>query len=136
MRLPETLRQILHHPAARLGVQHSWCRSTPSWSHYTGEDALMPVSNVLLKQMRFKADRFNNRGIPILMRGFRTIIQEEMLNSALDSIADRLYTPLILAKLGATAQDLGTNVPWIPTDEDMEEFERPSTRRWPPTSAP
>jgi hypothetical protein len=49
------------------------------------------------------------------MRGFRAIVQEEMLNAALDAIADRLYTPLILAKLGASATDLGTEQPWIPT---------------------
>ena len=94
----------------------------PELVNYASSDDLMPVSSYVLKQMRFKADRFSNRGIPILMRGFRTIIQEEMLNSALDSIADRLYTPLILTKLGATAPDLGTNVPWIPTSEEMEEF--------------
>jgi hypothetical protein len=46
-----------------------------------------------------------------------------MLNTALDSIADRLYTPLILCKLGASATDLGTSVPWIPTDDDLENFE-------------
>jgi hypothetical protein len=121
MRLPESLRKIL-------------TTRTPHWQYtqlidkwpellnYASEDALMPVSNYVLKQMRFKADRFSNRGIPILMRGFRTLIQEEMLNSALDSIADRLYTPLILTKLGATAQDLGTSMPWIPTQDEMEEF--------------
>ena len=121
MRLPESLRRILtsrtpHWQYTQL--VEKW----PELVNYATEDALMPVSNHVLKQMRFKADRFSNRGIPILMRGFRTVIQEEMLNSALDSIADRLYTPLILTKLGATAQDLGTNVPWIPTTEELEDF--------------
>lgn len=121
MRLPESLRQILtsrtpHWQYTQL--VDKW----PELANYATEDALMPVSNYVLKQMRFKADRFANRGIPILMRGFRTLIQEEMLNSALDSIADRLYTPLILTKIGATAQDLGTNVPWIPTTQELEDF--------------
>jgi hypothetical protein len=121
MRLPESLRKILttrtpHWQYTQLVTK--W----PELANYASEDALMPVSNYILKQLRFKADRFSNRGIPILMRGFRTLIQEEMLNSALDSIADRLYTPLILTKLGATAQDLGTNVPWIPTQDEMEDF--------------
>lgn len=42
--------------------------------------------------------------------------------TALDSIADRLYTPMIVAKLGASATDLGTDSPWIPTDEQKLEF--------------
>jgi hypothetical protein len=121
--------------AAALAV-HPAGASSPSWSTTPAEDALMPVSNIVLKQMRFEADDFSNRGIPILMRGFRTLIQEEMLNSALDSIADRLYTPLILTKLGATAQDLGTNVPWIPTRRRWTSSTRRSTRRWRPTSGP
>jgi hypothetical protein len=78
---------------------------------------------MLLKQVKFKADTFHPRGIPILMRGFRTIMQEEMLNAAQDAIADRLYTPLILAKLGASANDLGTQQPWIPTEDDRADFE-------------
>jgi hypothetical protein len=53
----------------------------------------------------------------------RSMLQQEMLNTALDAIADRLYTPLILCKLGASATDLGTSVPWIPTDDDLENFE-------------
>lgn len=121
MRLPESLRKVLttrtpHWQYAPL------VQEFPELLNYASQDALMPVSNIILKQMRFKADRYSNRGIPILMRGFRTLIQEEMLNSALDSIADRLYTPLILTKLGATASDLGTNVPWIPNQDEMEEF--------------
>ena len=83
----------------------------------------MPVSNVLLKQLRFKGDTFNLSGLPLLTRAMRSMLQQEMLNTALDSIADRLYTPLILCKLGASATDLGTSVPWIPTDDDLENFE-------------
>jgi hypothetical protein len=50
-------------------------------------------------------------------------MQEEMMNAATDAIADRLYTPLILAKLGASATDLGTTEPWIPTEDDRADFE-------------
>jgi hypothetical protein len=121
MRLPESLRKVLTSRTPHWQYTQL-VRQFPELLNYAQEDALMPVSNIILKQLRFKADRFSNRGIPLLMRAFRMIIQEEMLNSALDSIADRLYTPLILTKLGATAQDLGTGTPWIPTQEDMEEF--------------
>ena len=44
------------------------------------------------------------------------------MNSAMDAIADRLYTPLLLVKLGASATDLGTSQPWIPTLDDLADF--------------
>jgi hypothetical protein len=83
----------------------------------------MPVSNILLKQLKFKADTFNLRGVPIGMRAIRAITQEEMMMSAQDAVADRLYTPLILAKLGASASDLGTPEPWLPTSDQLDNFE-------------
>lgn len=95
----------------------------PELAYYADDNALMPVSNILLRQLKFEADTFNKRGVPLLYRAMRSLMQEEMLNAAVDSIADRLYTPLILAKLGASASDLGTDVPWIPTQDDLADFE-------------
>lgn len=121
IRLPETLRKVLQERAPRWEYE-ALMRSYPELQAYASENALMPVSNILLNQLKFKGDTFHKRGLPILMRGFRAVVQEEMLNSALDSIADRLYTPLILAKLGASASDLGTEQPWVPTPSDLENF--------------
>jgi hypothetical protein len=122
IRLPWTIRQILttRQPAWEY---NKLIQEYPELAAYTAENAFMPVSNVLLKQLRFKGDTFNLRGLPLLTRAMRSMLQQEMLNTALDSIADRLYTPLILCKLGASATDLGTEVPWIPTDDDLENFE-------------
>jgi hypothetical protein len=122
IRLPWTIRQILQtrQPAweyNRLIAEY------PELSAYTAENTFMPVSNILLKQLKFRGDTFNVRGVPLLTRAMRSMLQKEMLNTALDSIADRLYTPLILCKLGASATDLGTSQPWIPTDDDLENFE-------------
>jgi hypothetical protein len=122
IRLPETLRKVLQERSPRWEY-NSLIKNYPELQSYAAEDSLMPVSNMLLKQVKFKADTFHKRGIPILMRAFRSVVQEEMLNAALDAIADRLYTPLILVKLGASASDLGTEVPWIPTQGDLETFE-------------
>jgi hypothetical protein len=122
IRLPETLRKVLQERSPRWEY-NSLIKNYPELQSYAAEDSLMPVSNMLLKQIRFKADTFHKRGIPILMRAFRSVVQEEMLNAALDAIADRLYTPLILVRLGASASDLGTEVPWIPTQGDLETFE-------------
>jgi hypothetical protein len=122
IRLPWTIRQILQ------TRQPAWeynklIQEYPELAAYTSENAYMPVSNVLLKQLKFKGDTFNIRGLPLLTRAMRSMLQQEMLNTAMDAIADRLYTPLILCKLGASASDLGTSVPWIPTDDDLENFE-------------
>lgn len=122
IRLPESIRRIIQDQSPRWEYEKLMA-SYPELKEYAGPDALMPVSNILLQQLRFTADTFHPRGIPILMRAFRAIMQEEMFMAAMDSIADRLYTPLILARLGAKASDLGTEVPWIPTEDDLADFE-------------
>jgi hypothetical protein len=122
IRLPESLRQILTNRAPRWEYE-LLMKMYPELQAYVSENARMPVSNMLLKQLKFTGDTFHTRGLPILMRAFRAIVQEEKLNAAMDAIADRLYTPLILAKLGASATDLGTTQPWIPNAADLDTFE-------------
>lgn len=122
IRLPESLRKVITERSPRWEYE-KLMQDYPELSAFSSQDALMPVSNILLKQLKFKGDTFHKRGIPILMRGFRSVMQEEMLMAAMDAVADRLYTPLILAKLGASATDLGTESPWIPTEEDLGAFE-------------
>lgn len=82
----------------------------------------IPVSNMVMSQVKHRGDFFHERGVPILLRAFRPLVQEEMLNAAQDAIASRLYTPLILAKIGASASDLGTDAPWVPTSADLDAF--------------
>ena len=122
MRLPEHIREIIINRDPKWEYE-ALMKAYPELANFTREEDRMPVSNILLKQIKFKGDSFHPRGIPILMRGFRAIIQEEMLNAAQDALAERLYTPLIIAKLGASATDLGTSVPWIPTLDDRQSFE-------------
>ncbi|PPS89445.1 hypothetical protein [Streptomyces sp. MH60] len=122
IRLPSTMRELIR------TRQPAWeyeklVQAYPELTYYADDNARMPVSNTLLRQMKFEADTFNKRGVPLLYRAMRSLMQEEMLNAAVDSIADRLYTPLIHAKLGASAADLGTQVPWIPTLDDLADFE-------------
>lgn len=122
MRLSDSLREVLrtHQPQAEYDAL---MRSYPELLGFMAQDAHMPVSNVLMKHLKFKGDSFSLRGIPILMRAMRAANQEEALNSAQDAIADRLYTPLILARIGASAADLGTQRPWVPTEDDLANFE-------------
>ncbi|WP_428957916.1 hypothetical protein [Streptomyces sp. cg35] len=122
IRLPTEMRELIR------TRQPAWeyaklMEAYPELTYYADDNSLMPVSNVLLRQLKFEADTFNRRGVPLLYRAMRSLMQEEMMNAAVDSIADRLYTPLILAKLGATANDLGGQTPWIPTQDDLADFE-------------
>jgi hypothetical protein len=122
IRLPETIRRLMQ------TRQPAWeynklMQAYPELVNYTHENQLMPVSNILLQQIKFEGDTFNPRGVPLLTRAMRPVMQQEMLNAAMDAIADRMYTPLILVKLGASASDLGTNAPWIPTGDDLADFE-------------
>ncbi len=119
--LPDSIQQILD-TRQPVWEYNRLIQAYPKLINYSREEARMPVSNVLLKQLKFKGDTFNVRGIPLSMRAMRSIIQEEMLNSAMDAIADRLYTPLILVRLGASASDLGTQEPWVPTPQDNANF--------------
>jgi hypothetical protein len=123
MKLPATLRNILD-KRAPLWEYEKLIRAYPSLLYYQAENSYMPVSPVLLRQLAFKADTFHPRGIPILLRGLRAVMQEEMLNAAQDAVASRLYTPLVLVRLGASATDLGGNAEaWIPTPDDIANFE-------------
>lgn len=123
IRLPEAMRELIRTQSPAWEYR-KLMESYPELKVYADDNMLMPVSNVLLRQMKFEGAGPNaKRGIPLLYRGMRSLMQEEALNSAQDAIADRLYTPLILAKLGASATDLGTQVPWIPTQDDLADFE-------------
>ena len=78
----------------------------------------IPVSDVLLKQLAFKTNPRHLYGTPILLRALRQLLHEEKLMAAQDAIAERLYSPLLLVKLGV--QDMGPNrPPWIPGPEHV-----------------
>lgn len=78
----------------------------------------IPVSDVLLKQVAFKVSPRDLHGTPILLRALRQLIHEEKLLAAQDAVAERLYSPLLLVKLGV--QDMGANrAPWIPGPEHV-----------------
>jgi hypothetical protein len=78
----------------------------------------IPVSDQLMKQVAFMINDSDTHGTPILLRALRTLIHEEKLLSAQDAIAERLYAPFILAKMGV--QDIGDGTPWFPSQDDLE----------------
>lgn len=79
----------------------------------------IPVSGVLMRQVANKLNDWDDHGTPILLRGLRTLLHEEKLLASQDAIAERLYSPLLLAKLGI--MDMGDGQPpWIPGPEELE----------------
>lgn len=79
----------------------------------------IPISSVLLRQIGNKLNDWDDHGTPILLRGLRTLLHEEKLMASQDAIAERLYSPMILAKLGI--QDMGDNMPpFIPGPEELD----------------
>jgi hypothetical protein len=77
----------------------------------------IPISPVMIRQVANKLNDWDDHGTPMLLRGLRTLLHEEKLLASQDAIAERLYSPFILAKLGI--MDMGDGLPpWLPgTDE-------------------
>lgn len=91
----------------------------PELIPYLLKNEHIPISDVLLRQVANKLTDWDDHGTPILLRGLRTLMHEEKLLASQDAIAERLYSPLILAKLGA--MDLGDGQgAYIPTPEELE----------------
>lgn len=79
----------------------------------------IPISPVMLRQVANKLSHWDDHGTPILLRGLRTLLHEEKLLASQDAIAERLYSPFILAKLGI--MDMGDGLPpWIPTPDELQ----------------
>jgi len=93
----------------------------PEMIPYLMRDKHIPISGVLLKQVANLQTEWSDRGTPILLRGLKTLINEEKLTASQDAIAERLYSPLVLAKLGV--MDLGDGQgPWVPTPDELDAF--------------
>lgn len=84
------------------------------------QDDGLDISEALWSRIVNRAAPWDQRGTPFLLRSFRTLMMEESLNAAQDSVADRLYSPLILATLGI--QDMGDGEPWIPDQSELDDL--------------
>lgn len=95
-------------------------RDYPEWIPFLQRKKDIPVSNILLKQVAFKASPRDLHGTPILLRALRTLLHEEKLIASQDAVAERLYNPAILVKLGI--QDMGQNRgPYIPSPAEVQD---------------
>jgi hypothetical protein len=116
----DELRQIVEKREPR-EVYYLLEKEYPEWIPFLKNKKDIPVSDVLMKQVAFKASPRDLHGTPILLRALRTLMHEEKLMASQDAIAERLYSPLILAKLGI--QDMGQGRgPWIPGPGETREL--------------
>lgn len=103
-------------PHEYMKLQREW----PDLIEYLRKRKNIPVSDILMKQVAFKINDWDLHGTPILLRVLRTLMHEEKLMASQDAIAERLYSPLILAKLGI--QDIGDGSPWMPGPDETAAF--------------
>ena len=134
LRVPQYLREIVEkqHPLweYKLLQEHypeiieAVTRSTNSFQSDDEEsfEGLLSVDNSLISRAISKTSPWDLYGTPHMMRCFSQLMMEESLNAAQDAIADRLYSPFLLAKLGATASDMGDGGPWVPNQDELHNF--------------
>lgn len=83
------------------------------------QDDGLDMSDALVSRLVNKASWTDLRGTPHLLRSFRTLMMEESLNAAQDAVADRLYSPLILATMGIPDMGDGGGA-WIPDQAQLD----------------
>lgn len=102
-------------PSEKLERSHEYqvlVKQYPEIIRAAEQDDGLDISEALWSRLVNRVSPWDTRGTPFLMRSFRTLLMEESLNAAQDSVAERLYSPLILATLGIP--DMGDGEPWIP----------------------
>jgi len=117
IKVPDEIKKLIEsrEPAAEYQMLMQLYPDVVQWAR---QDKEIPVSDVIMKQIKFKTNPWSEHGTPILLRAFRMLMLEESLNAAQDAIADRLYSPLILATLGLPNVD--EDGPWIPDATELQ----------------
>lgn len=93
-------------------------RNYPEMIEAAARDDGLDISEALVSRLVNKASPWDNRGTPFLLRSFRTLLMEESLNAAQDAVADRLYSPMVLATMGI--ENMGDGEPWIPGQAELD----------------
>ena len=117
VKVPEEIKRLIERrdPPQEYAMLMQLYPDVVAWAR---QDKEIPVSDVIMKQIKFSTNPWSEHGTPILLRAFRTLMLEESLNAAQDAIADRLYSPLILATLGLP--DVDQDGPWIPDAMELQ----------------
>lgn len=94
-------------------------RHYPEIIEAAAQDDGLDISDALISRIVNRSTPWAKRGTPHLLRSFRTLMTEESLMAAQDAVADRLYSPLVLATLGI--EDMGDGEPWIPDQGELDD---------------
>ncbi|HEY6019048.1 MAG TPA: hypothetical protein VIY48_03885 [Candidatus Paceibacterota bacterium] len=112
LKVPQYLKDLQNEPDTRW--EYDLLRQEyPEIIQAIQKDEGLDVSSILLKRIVNKMTPWDLYGTPHMLRTFEQLMMEQSLNAAQDAVADRLYAPLILAKLGVEDID-GSGTPWIP----------------------
>jgi hypothetical protein len=108
-------------PSERL--ERNWeykqlARNYPEILEAAARDDGLDIDEAVWSRLVNKANPWDNRGTPFLLRSFRTLLMEESLNAAQDAVADRLYSPMVLATMGI--ENMGDGEPWIPSQAELD----------------
>lgn len=117
IKVPDSIKELVNRQSPKAEYE-ALLRMYPDVVNWARQNKPIPVSNVLLKRLKFRTDPWSKRGTPILLRAFRQLMMEESLYAAQDAIADRFYSPLILARLGLDNVDEAG--PWLPDPEELD----------------
>ena len=117
IKVPQDIKDLLSNREPRAEYE-ALISMFPEMVDWARDDKEIPVSDVLLHQIKFETEPWSTHGTPILLRAFRQLMLEESLTAAQEAVADRFYSPLILAKLGLdNVDDMG---PWLPEPEELD----------------
>lgn len=119
IKVPEEIKKLISTQEPKIEYDNL-VELYPDLVNWAQQDKEIPVSNILMKQHKFTTDPWDNWGSPILMRAFNALQQEQSLQAAQDAVADRLYSPLILANLGL--DDFDQDGPWLPSPAQLDDL--------------
>ncbi len=119
---PEDFQQLINSQDMNSVIYHDLVDQFGEELLAWGEGYPSELPGDVFSLLRFRSDLNGNRGYPILMRAFGQLMMEEKLNQAMTAVADRLYTPFIVVKLGGEGL-LANGQNWIPSEAQMKQMQ-------------
>lgn len=116
MKIPKHLKDLVSSKRPKEDYE-ALIQIYPEIVPFINRDEPIPIDASLMYQMRCGGTEWETHGIPILMRAFRQLMLEEKLNMSQMAVAERLYLPLLVGKLGAA--NFGEGQFWIPTETQL-----------------
>lgn len=77
---------------------------------------VVPIESFYMAHIARRADPYDPRGTSIVLRALKDLLYEDKLRGAQYAIADRMATPMLLAKLGDTAAN------YVPSPDEIRAF--------------